>query len=152
MFVLWLTKIMARAAFYWVFCNMISRRKFTAFFLAAIYLLPVTPVAEFLKFPQLVQHYFDHISENDQHSFTAFLFQHYFIEDGTDKDATEDSRLPFKSGDQLLTSGFVSVDPPQPVTVMPVITTGSEKKYTIHQDDRLPDQYPGTVWQPPRIS
>ena len=65
--------------------------------------------------------------KNDQHSFTGFLFQHYFIEDGTDKDATEDSRLPFKSGDQLLTSGFVSVDPPQPVTVIPVITTGSEK-------------------------
>lgn len=129
---------------------MIHRSKLTAFFLAAIYLLPVTPVTEFLKLPQLVEHYLDHRSENDQRSFTGFLLQHYLVEDGTDQDASEDNQLPFKSGEQLMTNGVVSIDPPQPVTVVPAIATGITKKYMHREDDRLPDQYPGTVWQPPR--
>lgn len=121
-----------------------------AFFLAAVYLLPATPVTEFLKLPELVQHYIDHRHENHNSSFTAFLVQHYLKEDGSDKDAAEDSRLPFKSNEQILSSGFVSLYPPQPVTIILSPVSSPEKKYDRCNNNRLPVQYPDSVWQPPR--
>ncbi len=145
-----LTKIMAGAAFYWVLCIMAILKKCSVFFLAAVYLLPARPVTEFLKLPQLVQHYFEYRHQNHNSSFSAFLVQHYLKEDGTDKDAAEDSRLPFKSSEQILTSGFVSLYPPQPVTITPAVIFATEKKYTHRNNDRLPVKYPDAIWQPPR--
>ena len=144
-------KIMARPVFYRVLCNMPGIRKIVTVVLLAAYLLPVTAVTELLKLPQLLAHYYDHKAEGNKTGFISFLVQHYFEEDGTDKDAAEDSRLPFKTGEQLLSVMVISVNPPESFSIAPVLLPVTEKTYKICNDRFTASQYLDAIWQPPRI-
>lgn len=143
--------VMQQPIFYWVLCNMPGVKKIIAVLLLSAYLLPVTAVTELLKLPQLVEHYYDHKAEGNNTGFTAYLIQHYLKEDGTDKDAAEDSRLPFKTGEQLLSVMVISVDPPQSFSISPVALPVVKKMYKICNDDFISSQYLNAIWQPPRI-
>lgn len=143
-------KIMVRPGFYWVLCRVSSPKKIIAVFLLLAYLLPVTAVTELLKLPQLVEHYYDHKTEGNSSSFIAYLFQHYCKEDGTDKDAAEDSRLPFKNSEQVVSVMVVSVKPPDTFCMLPVVLPLVKKVYKISNDDFISSQYLNAIWQPPR--
>jgi hypothetical protein len=146
-----MTNVMQQPVFYWVLCNMPGIKKIITVLLLSAYLLPATAVTELLKLPQLVEHFYDHKEEGSKTSFIAYLVQHYIKEDGTDKDAAEDSRLPFKTGEQLLSVMVISVDPPQSFSITPVALPVVKKMYTISNDDFISSQYLNAIWQPPRI-
>lgn len=107
-------------------------------------------MSELLKLPQLVEHFYDHKSENKSTNLASFLVMHYYQENGTDKDANEDSQLPFKSIGIASTVSFISVAPPQfTVTLIqpPVEGTATFGRYKALF---LPSQYLAAIWQPPR--
>ncbi|GAB2813281.1 hypothetical protein [Ferruginibacter profundus] len=117
----------------------------------AVYVFSATAVGELLKLPLLVMHYYDHREENKAIQLTQFLFMHYSREDGTDKDAKEDSRLPFKSSAVVTAAGsFVSIIPDLNFTLLtrPVSTTNSFGTYV---NLLLPCRYADAIWQPPRF-
>jgi hypothetical protein len=79
----------------------------SASLLLAFYMLSATAILEVAKLPLLVEHYFDHSQEDQQIGFFQYLTLHYGIEDGTDKDAAEDSQLPFQASEYFSTISFV---------------------------------------------
>lgn len=127
---------------------MTAFKKATAFFLIVIYSLSATSSKELLKLPLLAEHYADHKSEGQKTSFIKFLVLHYIVEDGTDSDADEDSRLPFKSAEHAVAS-FVSV---APTTFVVISKPENESKndFADYRDLFLPSQYLASIWQPPR--
>ncbi len=76
------------------------------------YVLTATSFVELVKLPMLAEHYFDHLKENNCSGVFNYLVQHYAKEDGTDKDASEDRKLPFQSTEYASVTTFVSTRPP----------------------------------------
>lgn len=127
---------------------MTAFKKAAAFFLIVIYALSATASKELLKLPLLAEHYADHRSEGANISFIKFLVLHYIVEDGTDSDADEDSRLPFKSAEHAVAS-FVSVAPTSFVVLEKPECKGN-KEFADYRDLFLSSQYLSSIWQPPR--
>jgi len=96
---------------------MLFINKIAATFLLIIYLVSATATDEFLKIPLLVSHYYDHKVENKEINLLSFLISHYINEDGTDKDASEDKKLPFKSTEHFASFSFISLIPPSIIEV-----------------------------------
>ena len=125
-------------------------KRIPALILLVVYLFSATTSREFLKLPVLVEHYFDHMEENKSIAFVRYLIQHYYAEDGTDQDAAEDKRLPFKSPENN-TLSFVSLKPPCLFISADKDEMYFNKSFRI-QDDRLrTSRYPDAIWQPPRM-
>lgn len=90
-----------------VLCRMFLSRRYAALVLICVQLLSTLQVRELLKFPILIEHYFDHQLEERHQSVFSYLTQHYLTEDGTDADANEDRMLPFGSKEEIALSSFV---------------------------------------------
>lgn len=105
---------------------------------------------ELFKLPLLISHYYDHREENKDMTLPAFLVQHYFYEDGTDKDVEEDNKLPFKSLENAASVSFISLSPPD----LPECTANRKEKikkiFGLYTNPFLPFQYLNSIWQPPR--
>lgn len=125
-------------------------KKIAAAFLIGIYFLSGTVTSELLKLPVLADHFYDHKEEQAGTSLLSFIIDHYSKEDGTDKDAAEDSRLPFKSPESF--TGFASVYmPPQGIVHQFEKPLAADNTiFFIHNDAFLSSQYLAAIWQPPR--
>ncbi|MBL0358707.1 MAG: hypothetical protein IPP72_18405 [Chitinophagaceae bacterium] len=124
-------------------------KKIAALLLATGYLLSATETGELLKLPLLADHYYDHKAANGNAGLISFLVQHYFTEDGTDKDAAEDRQLPFKSAEQSAATSFVSSNPPGSF----IITrpeTACDQNFITYNECVPYNSYLDTIWQPPR--
>jgi hypothetical protein len=109
-----------------------------------------TAAREFVKLPLLVLHYYEHQQEEKDNGVLSFLVLHYFIEDGTDKDAADDSKLPFKSAENINPVSSI-VLPSLPVAgknLIPAVI--SNTKFFPHNDAFIASQYLASIWQPPR--
>jgi hypothetical protein len=125
-------------------------RGFIAIFLLLVYAQPAGAVRELFKLPLLVEHYFDHQEENKKMGLASFLLSHYYTEDGTDYDADEDSRLPFKSSDQLSSGGSIAVSPPVSSDMITRPDLSPVRNYEIMDDENIPSDHLDAIWQPPR--
>jgi hypothetical protein len=125
-------------------------KKIATSVLLLIYLFSATAIGELLKLPMLVEHYYDHRQENTNTSLMAFLIMHYQTEDGTDKDAKEDSQLPFKSMEHAATVAFVSLIPPSFIDITVKPDRPILRSFGIYKELFLPSQYLVAIWQPPR--
>jgi hypothetical protein len=105
---------------------------------------------ELLKFPVLVEHYFDHRTEKGDTGLIGFLIDHYCTEDGTDQDADEDSRLPFKSTDQLSAPGTITLALPVSTEMLAHPGLLPVTNYLIQDDANIPSGFLDAIWQPPR--
>ena len=124
--------------------------KIAVLFFTVVYMFSATATKELLKLPVLVEHFYDHQDENKNIRLPAFLVMHYFLEDGTDKDAAEDKQLPFKSADQMATCTFNSLTPPSFIQLPAGYSTGLENQFCTHiQLSPAAEHLPG-IWQPPR--
>jgi hypothetical protein len=129
---------------------MLVLTKIAALLLATVYLFSATATSEFLKMPVLVQHFCDHKEENKNTRLITFLVQHYFSEDGTDKDAAEDNQLPFKSTDQVVSFMFNCLTPPSFIQLSAGYSTQIKNRFYIRNQFFHPAEYLSAVWQPPR--
>jgi hypothetical protein len=124
----------------------------SASLLLAFYMLSATAIHEMVKLPLLVEHYFDHSQEDQQIGFFQYLTLHYGIEDGTDKDAAEDSQLPFQASEYFSTISFVSVNPPVINQSIRFTESIADHDFLLSNDTFLPSPYLDRIWQPPRQS
>lgn len=76
-----------------------------------IYLFGSTQVGQLVKLPILVQHYFEHKSDNPGISLLAFLQMHYNEKVVIDDDYKRDMQLPFKTVDNGNVSIFNGLPP-----------------------------------------
>ncbi|HSN61136.1 MAG TPA: hypothetical protein VLR49_09380 [Ferruginibacter sp.] len=66
--------------------------------LISLHLLAYTDFSQLIKFPQLLNHYQEHLSQNPQLPFLDFLVMHYGkLKNGNDNPDKEDMKLPFKT-------------------------------------------------------
>jgi hypothetical protein len=125
-------------------------KRIPAFLFLVIYLFSATAIGELVKLPALVGHYTDHRDENSSIALTTFLIQHYYYEDGTDEDAAEDKKLPFKSLDNANSVSFISLSPPYVLNALNKTETEKKNLFGIYTDRFLQSRYLSTIWQPPR--
>lgn len=88
-------------------------QKWIAGLFLMVYLTTFPVAVELLRLPNLIVHFQDHKEEFLSAGLYDYLFQHYILEDGTDKDAAEDHELPFKSMDHYVASflQMIYIDP-----------------------------------------
>ncbi len=72
-------------------------RKTIILLLLSTYLISVTDLKQILKLPFLIEHYFDHKTENQSLTFWDFIYSHYALENIKHTDYKQDMKLPFKS-------------------------------------------------------
>lgn len=126
------------------------KRKIAVLILSVIYVLSSATATEFFKLPVLIKHYLDHRKENPTITAGTFLAQHYYYEKGTDKDAEEDNRLPFKSAENTSPVTLVSLTPPAFTELQYNPNKNIKRIFGIYKKQYHPSQYLNNIWQPPR--
>ena len=126
-------------------------KKTVILLLLSTYLISVTDLKQLLKLPFLIEHYFEHKTENQSLTFWDFLHLHYAFEDVKNADHEQDMKLPFKSHSNCSTSisyhfadNFIyTFDTPNSafVTMPPVIH---------YKALFLKSAHLSSIWQPPR--
>ncbi|WP_051224100.1 hypothetical protein [Flavobacterium tegetincola] len=125
-------------------------RQIIAIALLSLYLLTSTDFSELLKLPQLAQHFKEH-QEEQQLTFSEFVYEHYTKGDVFDADRDQDLKLPYKSLDFTHAVSF---------TVLPSITTIEFITTTDFAELKPPNRFYNacfssdnfsTIWQPPQI-
>lgn len=141
---------MGNSFLFFLHCNVTVIKKITAGLLIGIYFLSGTVTSELLKLPVLANHYYDHKEEQSGTNLLSFIIDHYSKEDGTDKDAAEDSKLPFKSPESF--TGFSAVYMPPPVTFQQIHKPVAVNTtiFFIQDDAFISSHYLAAIWQPPR--
>lgn len=123
-------------------------KNISTFLVFVSYVFFATSAKEFIKLPKLVEHYYDHRSDNQDKGLMAFLFRHYYQEDGTDRDAKEDSELPFKSIPENPVT--ISVHKPSFSTVIIGKPAPKESEFYATGNTEILTRYLNAVWHPPR--
>ena len=118
--------------------------------LLAIYILAGSVTSELLKLPILAEHFNEHRQLNKNVDLISFLVLHYQVEDGTDKDAEEDKKLPFKSIEYFGSTSFVSIISPLQVNDFLNPYLPAPPFYFTHNDAFVSSQFLAAIWQPPR--
>lgn len=128
------------------------RRVLTILFLS-LYLISTTELGQLLKFPMLVEHYFEHKEKNPQINVMEFLALHYegnHLENHPhDEDYEHDQQLPFIVHIDVLSVSFV-LTPPFSFEIETRKLVGKEPK-ALPLDDAFSDNnYLSAIWQPPK--
>lgn len=128
------------------------RRVLTILFLS-VYLISTTELGQLLKFPMLVEHYFEHKEKNPQINVMEFLALHYegnhLKNHPHDEDYEHDQQLPFIVHIDVLSVSFV-LTPPFSFEIETRKLVGKEPK-ALPLDDAFSDNnYLSAIWQPPQ--
>lgn len=129
-------------------------KKCLAVILLSIYLCATTELYQLLKFPVLVEHFFEHKAKNSNISVLDFLALHYagnhLQNHPHDDDYEQDQKLPFISHHDFLTIVFT---PGSAVWFeienhnLPVV----KRKIASYNDAYLSGEIINAVWQPPKF-
>ncbi|OJU79068.1 MAG: hypothetical protein BGO09_10690 [Bacteroidetes bacterium 47-18] len=128
-------------------------RRVLAILFLSVYLISTTELGQLLKFPMLVEHYFEHKEKNPQINVMEFLALHYegnHLENHPhDEDYEHDQQLPFIVHIDVLSVSFV-LTPPFSFEIETRILVGKEPK-ALPLDDAFSDNnYLSAIWQPPK--
>lgn len=127
-------------------------RRVLAILFLSVYLISTTELGQLLKFPMLVEHYFEHKEKNPQINVMEFLALHYegnHLENHPhDEDYEHDQQLPFIVHIDVLSVSFV-LTPPFSFEIETRKLVGKEPK-ALPLDDAFSDNnYLSAIWQPP---
>ncbi|MBI5857188.1 MAG: hypothetical protein HZB42_06025 [Sphingobacteriales bacterium] len=108
-----------------------------------------TELHELMRLPVLIEHYFQHRSDDPCLSFFEYLKIHYSDNHPDDNDDNDDTQLPFKSQD-----GIVHIDTAIPVSrqIIPKTDFGVSNVFIPHYAEKIPDNKSFPIFQPPEIS
>lgn len=128
-------------------------RKLFAILFLSVYLISTTELGQLLKFPMLIEHYFEHKEKNPQITVMEFLVLHYegnHLENHPhDDDYEHDQQLPFIVHTDVLSFSCV-LTPPFSFEVDAKYPVSKEPK-TLPLDDIFSDNnYLSAIWQPPK--
>jgi len=128
-------------------------RRVLAILFLSVYLISTTELGQLLKFPMLVEHYFEHKEKNPQITVMEFLALHYegnHLENHPhDEDYEHDQQLPFIVHTDVLSVSFV-LTPPFSFEIETRKLVGKEPK-ALPLDDAFSDNnYLSAIWKPPK--
>ena len=129
-------------------------KKWLALILLSFYLCATTELYQLLKFPVLIEHFFEHKAKNTNISFLDFLELHYagnhLKNHPHNDDYEQDKKLPFISHHDCLTIVFT----PSPALrfeiedhKLPIV----KRKIASYNDAFLRAEITNAVWQPPKF-
>lgn len=126
-------------------------RKLLAILFVSLYLVSTTELSQVLKFPVLVEHYFDHRKKDPQFSSVRYLVSHYsnHLEDHPeDSDYERDRKLPFVLHNQVLTFTFLLI-PPILLEMQSGQPLEEHSRAVVVGEALLEDQFVSHIWHPP---
>jgi len=129
-------------------------KKWLAICFLTIYIASATEVVQLLRFPLLIEHYFEHKAKSPQLSVLEFLKIHYngdHLENHPhDDDFEEDQKLPF----MMHTASYYAVFVCPPTIEVEMHNISLPKQHTttpICNDRFIDDTFLGSIWQPPKF-
>ena len=127
-------------------------KKRIAILFLILYINSTTELHQLLKLPVLMEHFFEHQSQNNNLTFFEFLSMHYSQEDDRDGDKEKDSKLPFKSHSFCNSSiSFITLNTEVNYTFT-VLKVFKERKSIINFYNFLvSSSHLKAIWQPPQI-
>ena len=125
-------------------------KRLVSIFFLFIFLSTGSVFGEVLKLPVLIQHYFEH-STDEEISILDFILEHYDgeIEHHHKKD-NHHEKLPFKSIDSHSVEIVSLVTPP--LIVFNAVPDFSKSKTPSYYPPLYVNAYLDTIWQPPQFS
>lgn len=129
-------------------------KKAFSILLLSLYLFSTTELYQVLKFPILIEHYFEHKAITPQLTFADFLSAHYnnrHTDNILDNyDFEQDQKLPFMMNAGFFSAVFVSHDIPS-IEIEHSLFFVEDKKFPLANDSRRDKAYLSAIWQPPRM-
>lgn len=128
-------------------------KKALALLFLSAYLISTTELAQLLKFPMLVAHYFEHKEKKAQISMMEFLALHYegnhFKGHPHNRDFEHDQKLPFVIHGDVLSLVFVH---PQPIFFesLPRMELIEPTEAVFFDGPFVSKQFLSAIWQPPK--
>ncbi len=118
-----------------------------------LYINSTTELYQLLKLPVLLEHFFEHQSQNSNLTFIAFLSMHYSQVDDHDGDKEKDNKLPFKSHSFCnSTTALITLNQEQNITFTAFREYEIEKKNNNFYTFLVSSSHLKAIWQPPQIS
>lgn len=115
-----------------------------------LFLLTSTDVEQFLKLPELLEHFKDHQKHSEKLSFIDFLRIHYLDSEEHGNEYYKDKQLPFKSVDDCHCFNVIAL-PLDILSDKPII--GLQKNMmNAYQEQFLKSAYLSFIWQPPKFA
>jgi len=114
------------------------------------YLISSTELRQLLKFPLLIQHYFEHKAEDNNITIWKFLSIHYEEATVIDVDYDKDQQLPFKSNDGFSGSVLGSFVPAAFYSIVDKTFKQEAVTHIVSNEDFTSSVYLSSIWQPPK--
>lgn len=124
-------------------------KKFAAFFLVSLYMLSFSEIHQFLKLPELVQHFIQHRQQEPGTTLLSFLELHYVHQYIVDDDYQQDRQLPFRDGD-CIANNTITVDCPSQAVEVPANRPVVQKEFHLFNEDNPSLISITDIFQPPR--
>lgn len=111
-----------------------------------------TELGEMLKFPNLIQHFVEHITNKTEHSlsFLGFMKNHYDSEKTHSDSDQHDEKLPFKTTNTNVNTIIAFEIQPEFSFKKPISFT-SDKTVVLYKDF-YKSSYSACIWLPPKLS
>ena len=105
---------------------------------------------QLVKIPALIQHYTEHLSQDESISFVGFLKMHYQSENAGHDSNDKHNHLPFKSHECQNMNQILVLEIFQPALkqITPVLLNTNNDFY---QNSYVSENV-GSIWQPPQIA
>jgi hypothetical protein len=125
-------------------------KKLIAILFLSIYVVSATELHEFFKFPQLVEHFIEHKSENSKTTWIDFLTMHYTSPDSGIAHNTDDTELPFKSHHDCGNVSHIAFVSFEAFQLVIKSTPIESKNYNTYSSEFISSAYLSSIWQPPK--
>lgn len=136
------------------FIALFRMKKLLAICFLTIYIASATEISQLLRFPLLIEHYFEHKVKNPSLSVVDFLNVHYsgyHLENHPhDDDYEKDQKLPFMMHTTSYNAVFVC---PQIAAIKIKNRSLPEKNNNtaVWNDQLIEDTFITSIWQPPKF-
>lgn len=125
-------------------------KKLIAILFLSVYVVSATELHEFLKLPELVEHFMEHKSENHKTTLIEFLTMHYSSPSSGVAHNTDDTDLPFKSHHDCGNVNYIAFMSFEMFQLDVKTTPIESKSYNTYSSEFISSAYLSSIWQPPK--
>ena len=113
-------------------------------------MISLTEFNQLMKFPLLIDHFFEHKEKDDNLSLWKFLNMHYAYNKAKDSDYAKDTKLPFKSHNAFVNSIIIAYIPSNSSSLDSKSVYVEQNNYSDFVEDLNASAYFSSIWQPPK--
>ncbi len=115
------------------------------------FIISTFELQEFLKLNAFISHFKEHRLQNNQLTFSDFLFRHYSIPDDHDGDSEKDEKLPFKKPHDCFLA-HIQIVLHQNTSIKLKLIEEELSEPLLYFEENLPQGSLSNIWQPPKFS